>query len=220
MQASDILIPLLFLVALGGMAWWLTSAKKRGHAARSQLAKLNGWLYEAGSDVYKLGGNKPQSNILYRLSGSLPDGSMWLMEARMRMEVDQTGMSEQTVWQAPCGDLTVLLMQRSSMPIPKEMKTAVFHKSGIDIDAGKLDTVEITGLSTPSDPYEAYADESERARDLLERASVFIAYFSKIKAHLSVSITPENSMVRLPICLEKPADMEAMVRLGLSLYRE
>lgn len=219
MQASDILIPLLFLIALGGMAWWLTSAKKRGHTARSQLAKLNGWLYEAGSDVYILGADKQQSNVLYRLSGSLPDGRIWLMEARMRMDVDQAGMNEQTVWQAPCGDMTVLLMQRTSLPISKEMKTAVLNKNGIDIDVGKLDIVEITGLSTPSDPYEAYADENERAQDLLERTSVFAAYFSGAKAHPSVSITPGNTIVRLPICLEKPADIEAMVHLGLSLCR-
>lgn len=217
MQVTDIVIPLLFLAVLGGMAWWLTAGKKRGHTTRSRLASANGWKYEAGSGLYKLGDDIQQSNILYRLSGSLPDGRAWVLEARMRMEIDLTGMNEQTVWQMPYGYMTVLLTQRSSVPIPKEMKTAVLRKNGIDIDAGSLDIVEIAGLSTPFDPYEAYADKSDQARVGLERASVYLAHFSATQALPSVSITPGNTVVRLPICLEKPADMEAMVRLGLSL---
>lgn len=219
MQASDILIPLLFLAVLGGMAWWFSSAKKRGHSIRSRLAETNGWRYEAGSDVYKIGDDKQQANILYRLSGSRPDGKTWLMETRMRLEIDQTGMSEQTIWQMPYGDMTVLIMQRSSVPVPREMKAAVLRKNGIDLDLSKLDSVEIAGLSTTSDPYEAYTDKSEKAMDLLEQALIYFAYFSSAKARLSVCITPGNTVVRMPLSLEKPADMEAMVRLGLSLCK-
>lgn len=217
MQMTDIVIPLLFLAVLGGMAWTMTAGKKRGHKTRSRLAGANGWKYEAGSGVYKSGDDKQQSNVLYRLSGISPDGRAWLMEARMRMDIDHTGMSEQTVWRMPYGNMTVLLMQRSSVPVPQEMKTAVMRKNGIDIDASNLDIVEIAGLSTQSDPYEAYADKVDDARARLERASAFITHFSVAKARPSVSITQGNTIVRLSICLEKPADMEAMVRLGLSL---
>lgn len=217
MQASDIIIPLPFVIVLGGMAWWITSAKKRGHQARGRLAELNGWQYEAGSGVYKIGDDKEQANILYRVSGSLSDGKSWRMEVRMRMEVDQTGMSESTVWQMPSGDMTVLLMQRSSVPVSTEMKTAVLRKNGINIDVGKLHTVEIASLSTASDPYEVYADEREKARARLNPVTPFIAYFSRAKARPSVCMTPGNTAVRLPLCLEKPADMEALIRLGLAL---
>ncbi len=218
MQASDILIPLLFLAVLGGMAWWLTAGKDRGHKTRNRLAEANGWKYEAGSEVYKLGDDRQQSNILYRLSGSLTDGKTWLMEARMRMEIDQSGMSEQTFWQMPWGNMTLLLMQRSSVPVPREIKAALLLKNGIDIDLNELHSVDITGISTLSDRYEAYADDPDKALDLLGQASDFVAYFSDAKAWPSICISPGNTIVRLPLGLEKPADMEAMARLGLSLY--
>lgn len=217
MQVSDILIPILFLAILGYMAWRFSSGKKKAHSVRRRLAELNGWQYETGPEMFKIGDNKEQSNILYRLSGTRTDGKTWSMETRTRMEIDQVGMSEQTVWQMPCGDMTLLLMKRSSVPVPQEMKAAILRKNGLDVNLGELHSLDIDGLVNMPNTYEAFTDDSCKARKLLDQASPYIAYFSGVKAQLSICMTPGNTTVRMPICLDKPRDMESMVRLGLSL---
>ncbi len=220
----DYLPLIVILAALGAMAYFLTKGNKKGHEEREELAKANGWSYNADQSVIVAGKPDSQRNILYQLNGSSAGGTAWEMTARTHMEIEESvtlkrELMPNTEWLTNM-PLTgrMLLLPTDGTNLPPMVLTQALQGMGFPPDMQRLGADQLPPEMAGA--FEVFIENStlsEKISALAPHLGRWRSTYPRAKNAITIAGGPDGIRLNTTFTLEKAADMEAMVNTGLSL---
>ncbi|MDF1617904.1 hypothetical protein [Petrocella sp. FN5] len=223
MTWKDVVVPILFVIVLGGMALLLTRRGRQNHEARAKAAAQKNYQYNAATSVV-VNKDVPR-NLLYTLRDNSSNESSWKMEAYFRKNV-KVGSSttnnivlyENTKWLGNGGGFNGLIIPKSPIDLSVEEIAKSLETMGHKMNIRGLQRIALP--ERLSKYFDMFSDDERQMTDFVqknEESFFLVADNYPIRRHLVIMITPDNISMNVSWCIENPEDMMAFAELGASL---
>lgn len=211
------IVGIIALLTVGGMVGFvalLIRHQRKTTAERIAACEARGWQYSERKNGFQIAGES--------------DGVQWTMTLRVTKGANQSNGRTETIWEASAPTLEdVVLFGPKLPPVLAKINLggslvqfALSYLLGSDAkDLADVQEVQSAGSASFNEQFTVLATSSECAEALIDsdlEAIVFKA-LAKLKKPLVVLRWRDRIQVRLFTHTKSPADMDAMVKVGLEV---
>lgn len=216
MNLTNILIPLLFVAALGFMAFFMIRKKKSGHENRQAYAGQNGLRYNRLDASYVIG--RERTNLLYQIVQT-KNPPCWEINAHLNLPYEEdsatSSLAAKTTWTCPIYGFTFVVLPSGLNDIVREMMLNLLSSQYESLNFVDLKTISPSIFA--SYKFEVLTDDLVRATRVFERMNPLLEKLSdknKTNDQLKIIVIDGQAEIRLPWCVEEPEELDTLISLG------
>jgi hypothetical protein len=216
----EYLVPILMLLGLGVMAYFMTKGNKQQTTCLKETANLNGWSSKTKSDG---------APGVYQISGTSKQGKKWELNAFSRSSAEDRNVilhhsREYTEWTCPItnskGELLVMPRDPSWKSFSDDQILGFIKPAwkAMGLPAEEFIAFMVTNKEIEN-KYMIYTTNQDLAmlilqEELLKHLLNWQEFSSDKKSLVNIRISSKESSLQLGYLINKPEEVEKLVTIG------